>query len=627
MLGAMIVAVMPAGAWQPGYPDPSKPMATTGFKINTKNRDEVVAFWHAVYAASFGYQDRMKWTGSLEEGNPGSTSQAFAGDVERRINYFRAMCGIPAGTRVNTGSTVVVSDQDPYRPPPQVTKQAAAQQAATLIAASYDPLTGALPGMSHNPDPGLAFWSEAAWNAAANGNLAFGTFGPRAVTEYVVETLLANASTSEWNSLVGHRRWVLLPRATDFATGDFPGTSLLQPPTNVLYVSQSAEENQPVLGSPFVAYPPAGYFPVNLNARFWSLSRRGADFSRAKVVVRDAAGKKMKATNVHADNSYGNPALIWEMDGKVASVTTAADRKYQVLVTGIVVDGLPVRHEYEVILINPDLIRKTTPVIGKRKVGVRSRTRYKLKRVSGAHACRVIEYRRVNTLWAENGEGKKPKVIDRTSPAYPLLVGSSGYPGSGAIEGRKSFNLTFPVSYDIVARGVPEQIMELDTWFQTSKGSVLSFQYSRGLMSNTSACAVEVSDDQGSSWEQVGTLILGNDPPSPDKKNTSVSLALPKSGKPLRIRFRYYFTEKGGAIATHEDAGGFPTGIFIDHIGVDHCEWFEPRKVKLVGGKSYVFKLPKKAKAGEKWALSMESEFGGGWLPVGPFRSVKIVGK
>ena len=59
-------------------------MATKGFSVDNQNRNDVVAFWHAVYQASEGYQNRIKWNGNYN-GDSGKISAEFVDDVERRL--------------------------------------------------------------------------------------------------------------------------------------------------------------------------------------------------------------------------------------------------------------------------------------------------------------------------------------------------------------------------------------------------------------------------------------------------------------------------------------------------------------------------------------------------------------
>ena len=171
-----------------------------------------------------------------------------------------ALSGVPSSAVVNSHSTVVIDPEDPFKPSASTLKATACQNAALMLIRNYNPTTGAAPALTHNPLPNLVGWSPSAWNATSKGNFAFGLYGPGAITEYMVEQLSSNATLSSWNSLVGHRRWNLYPNATVFATGDQPGTSAFQPPTNVFYVLQKPEERRDA-SSQFVAYPPPGFFP------------------------------------------------------------------------------------------------------------------------------------------------------------------------------------------------------------------------------------------------------------------------------------------------------------------------------------------------------------------------------
>lgn len=625
ILGILLCAGSPPVlAWEPGYPADGKRMASRGLAVNALNRDDAVAFWYAVYQASEGYQTRVRWTGTFPN-EAGTTSAAFAADVERRINYYRAMCGVPAKARVNSGSRVIVKETDLYQPAASVTKSAACQQAALMIAASYDIQTGVVSGMSHNPDPSVPQWSPAAWNAAVHGNLAFGTYGPGSIDEYAVEELLANAATSTWNFLVGHRRWLLASASTDFATGDFPGKSAFLPPTNVLYVFQREEELASLPESPFVSYPPNGFFPAVLNGRFWSLSRRDADFSAATVQMADAAGVPIPVSNVRMDSSYGEPALIWQVSGGADARRVTIDRQYRVTVQGIRIAGIPTTHQYNVTLFQPELLRRSTPILGPGRAGLRDKVKYKIRPIAGARTTRIVQYERVRKPWTEGGEGKKPDVIDKTSPIYPLLATKAGAKGAGAISGQKSFNLTFPETYDIIQRGVPDQIMELGPWIHTKNGSELTFQYRRGLMSDASWLVVEVSSDQGNTWKKVGSPLKGYADARPDNGTFLASYPLPKSKNPLRVRLRYYYAVGGQAISAYLEQPGVPTGIFLDEIKLVNCERLAPRKSRVTTRTSFAFQVPKFAKPRDRWAFGMESEFGGPWLQTGPFKPVVIV--
>ena len=449
--------------WQPGTYRPSgAAMSSSGLSVDNYDRNDVVAFWHAVYQASEGYEKRIKWTGNYT-GSSGKTSPEFTRDVERRLNFFRAMCGVPANVKVNSGSSVVIGNSDAFKPSHSTTKSQAAQDAALMLVRNYNSSNGSNPAMSHNPPQNVAGWSAAAWNAAAHGNLAFGIFGPGAVSEYMIEEISTGSATSYWNSLVGHRRWCLYPAATDFASGDQPGKSAYVPPTNVLYVSQSNRELASVSNVGFVAYPAAGFFPAPVNSRFWSLSATGADFSSAKVRMTDAAGRTVSISAVQASNSYGDPTLIWTVPSEAAAKSVYQDRKFNVHVTGIKGKGVSSSHSYWVTLINPNRLTASLNLKGSTAPSPKKTTNYKFSPPKGAESLQVSAFLKQSSRWREDAEGKTNKrVIDRTSNSYPLAVNMSAFRDFGGLGGSGAFHLTFPTSFDLIAHGVPEQSFELD---------------------------------------------------------------------------------------------------------------------------------------------------------------------
>src|SRR5881409_3691009 len=73
----------------------SKHGPTGPFTVNTARREEARNFFNTVFAASEGFS--IVWTGDLASCTPGTTAAAFRDLVALRINYFRAMAGVPAG--------------------------------------------------------------------------------------------------------------------------------------------------------------------------------------------------------------------------------------------------------------------------------------------------------------------------------------------------------------------------------------------------------------------------------------------------------------------------------------------------------------------------------------------------
>ncbi len=619
----------PARAWQPGtFPKGAERMHSAGFSVNNEDRNDVIAFWHAVYQASEGYQDRMGWTGS-QSGNPGRTSKEFGRDVERRLNYFRAMCGVPSKAKVNDNAKIIVQPGDTHQAPRTTSKVDAAQAAAMMLILNYQTTTGQNPAISHDPHPSLTGWSKAAWNAQANGNLAFGVYGPGAITEYMVEELSAGAATSSWNTLVGHRRWTLFPRSTSFASGDQPGASAYRPPTNVLYVLQSERELKKGRGAGFVAYPAAGFFPAPINSRYWSLSREGADFSAAKVTVTDSKNKPMPVFRVTSNSNYGDPALLWEVGGAAASRWVYLDESFTVKVTGIRGERIPPSLQYKVTLINPDRVIWNKPIVGPVTIPPVKGTIQGFDPPKGAEAVALATYRRSPANWTETAEiPSAAKVVDGTDKSYPLMVHMSRYPDFGTLVGDRAFRLTFPDTYDLIVRGVPSQTMELNRDIIANKGARLDFVYRRGYMTTTSFLAVEMSHTGGITWKTLGKPIFGTSNTVYDDEISTASFDLPASDEPLRIRFRYD-TLPNGPIYTHKGVPTAPTGIFIDDITTTACDWLEPRRNTPLKTNARKFRLNRRALGAkvaknEEYRLGLRVKLGGKWFQAGALKKVIV---
>lgn len=602
-------------------------MGTTGFSVDNQDRNDVVAFWHAVYQASEGYEDRIKWNGDYN-GDSGEVSKAFVDDVERRLNYFRAMSGVPSRARVNSGSTVYVDPADPFKPAPSTKKSVAAQIAALMLVRNYNPGSGVDPALTHHPEPGLTGWSAASWNACSKSNFAFGLYGPGAITEYMIEKISNGSATSSWNSLVGHRRWCLSPRATDFATGDQPGSSASRPPSNIFYVIQNEKEIAPGPPSGFVGFPAPGFFPAPLNTPYWSISCEDADFSFATVKMTDSKGSPVPVANIIRSNEYGDPAIIWKVADEAGTGWVFNDTTYDVKVSGIRGDGIPDSYSYSVTLINPDRILSSQKLTGPATLRAGGSGAFTLTPPPRAESLQVVAYKRQSTPWIEDAEdSKSADVIDGTGANYPLFARMASYSGFGPISGSYAFHLTFPVSYDPILRGVPDQTLELDREIIAAANAKLNFSFRRGYMTRGTSVVVEISSNGGVTWKSVGSPIKGVSDTTVDNTISSASISLPKSSSPVRIRFRYFTS--GGSIYTHEAAPNSPTGIFIDDIRTTACDWLDLKKASYLAATDtgFVFddkKAGGKLVAGDSWVLALRTKLGGRWFPNGLVTPVVI---
>lgn len=269
----------------------------------------------------------INWTGSVSGCLDGDTGQTFRDGVQHRINYFRAMAGVP--------DDIVLTP----------TLNARAQGAALLMAANQD--------LDHAPPSNWTCWTAPRGDAAGQSNLAQGTVGAAAIASYMQD---GGAS----NTAVGHRRWLLYPPTQEMGTGDVQMPSW-QSTTNALVVFDSHfSDPLPTLRDGYVAWPPPGFVPAPVVYPRWSLSFPNADFTNAQVTMtRD--GSAITATRLNPAAGYGLNTLVWEPQTTLSSPAT-----FHVSVTGISGVGVPASVAYDVHTFVPD---ETPPTVTIRTPG------------------------------------------------------------------------------------------------------------------------------------------------------------------------------------------------------------------------------------------------------------------
>ena len=295
--------------------------------LDTHDREAVLA----AFTAEFTTVDpELGWAGDQGRCEPGSNSDAFRSATLRRVNFYRAMAGVP-GT--------VVDD---------ATFSMKAQRAAMMMSAEGE--------LTHSPAPSFACFSDQGQEAAANSNLYLGRIGPSAVDGYVEDPGAGNVD-------VGHRTTILHPPTQRMGVGDV-GPSPAGPAANALWVFDERvfDEESPTTRPPvrepdrFVAWPPRGHVPAVLVHPRWSFTLAGADFAEADVsVVRLSSGPPARAipvTIVHRSGAVGHvplPTIVWEPALDHADVGGGdADASYLVLVENVDVGGTTRSFGYEV---------------------------------------------------------------------------------------------------------------------------------------------------------------------------------------------------------------------------------------------------------------------------------------
>ncbi len=325
-IACLLLLVAPVPAQQLGAP----PIASEGdfvsvassqvkaVTVNPSNRNDVAQFYQTVYKASQGITSG--WNGDRASCTPGTTSQAYADATILRVNFYRAMTGLPGD--------VILSNAWNLK----------AQQAALMMSKQ-----GAL---SHSPDPSWACYTGDGAEAAGKSNLALGADAAAAIDLYMDDP------GSGGNAAVGHRRWVLYPPTKLMGNGNIPNTG--GSAANDLWVIGGAgtRPTQPA----WVAWPPSGYMPYQILPRYsgrWSFSYPSATFASAMVYMKRLGTNVPLALEAQAQG-YGDNTIVWVPQG-VSTAPPIGDVIYTVIVSNVLVSSQSRMFTYTVTIIDPDV--------------------------------------------------------------------------------------------------------------------------------------------------------------------------------------------------------------------------------------------------------------------------------
>lgn len=286
--------------------------------IDASSRSEVVARWNDTYFDNTPFS----WSGSVSTCAAGDTTDAFKAAVLRRLNYYRAMAGLP-------GDLVL-----------EPSLSAKAQQAALMMDANDS--------LSHAPPGSWLCYSADGAEAAGKSLLAYSNAPTRNVD--LLDGYMRDRGAA--NVVVGHRRWILYPRLQRIGTGDAPQA-------NVLWVVGS-ETAGPAAAAAAIAWPPRGFMPRELMAptdRF-SLSCAGADFSATSIAVRADTGQPLSVrVDSRSDDGYGDNTIVWSVDTTKSPASGwdrgTADTRLDIDVANVAGCGAGTAFSYSVTFITP----------------------------------------------------------------------------------------------------------------------------------------------------------------------------------------------------------------------------------------------------------------------------------
>lgn len=508
LLALSLLGVNGLAAWTPGT---GSPTAAAGFVVDPSNRREVLAFFHTVHAASENYVAKMAWTGSVAGGSTGTTSAAFKEDVRRRINFYRALAGLPADITFDA------------------TQSAKEQEAALMFARN-----GAL---SHVPPTNWILYSANAAAAAGSSNIALGNYGPAAVDAYIRDD-------GSNNQIVGHRRWLQYSRASVMATGDVPFEGSYNC-ANAIWVTggwRAAPAPQ------FVAWPNRGHVPIRLVPARWSLSYPGANFANANVAMTQGGVNVPLTVVSRTDNGAGDNTLVWTPVGLPNWIS--GDTPYHVAVTGMSGSGVPTSHSYVVTLFDPYVLGDSVTLSGSDSPAATGST-YHFNPIAQADAYELSVTTARAADWSEGAEDPSQQIAGATTGSYPLrqseVVRSGG----------KAFHFAFA--------DFNNQSFAIIRDFTPTAASKLQFHERCRFATTNSTLHAEISNNGGGSWTSIwqrGGVGLASNLWDSSFIGRSVSLT-GYAGQILRLRF--VLRSNGGGVVLSTSAND---GFFIDDISV-----------------------------------------------------------
>ena len=475
---------------------------TGGFSVNADSREQVRQFYNAVYTSSQGVP--INSTAVTASCIPGTNSTAFQNATLRRINWLRAMGGVPA---------VITFD---------ATNSTQDQAGALIMSANF--------ALAHNfIPPSWSCFTIAGTNAAAHSNLALGFDGPDAETGYIWDSGTNNFE-------VGHRRWILYPQTQVMGTGDVPSESPYYAANATWVFDAHIFDLRPATAKPYVAWPPEGFIPYSLAFPQWSFALSNADFSAATVSMK-SNGVPVSLFIQPYVTGFGENTIVWVpmgLDWTNSFATfpfSGTDTVYSVTVTNIGLGPGKVGFTYNVTLFDP-----TVP--GTDYVAtVISGTSTPYLNTGNAYACvpntnpsitgyQWLTAQTTNGNLTDNATGGLVNFTITPAPSYPIITNPPV--GSG-----KCFHLchTVPVS----------QYLQLNEVLFPATNTSLSFKSFLGLASTDESAHVQASGDGGANWQDLFVEFGNNSQTDSSFVNRSLSLSN-YAGQLTLVRFTFNFT-------------------------------------------------------------------------------------
>jgi hypothetical protein len=517
---------------------PHRAMASaTPFTVDVASREEVRQFYRSIYNASESVP--MGWTGNYTAASAvtaaGDTSAAFKEAVRVRINFFRALVGVPAGIAFDAA----YSAKD--------------QQAALMMSANN--------GLSHFPPTNWTYYTADGALAAQNSNLAVGNSGPDAITGYMIDNAGGTDPTN--NAPVGHRRWLYYPQTLLMGTGDVPGNSTHYSANVTWVIDGQVNGSRPATRTTHVPYPPAGYVPYQLVWPRWSFSYPSANFSSATVTM-TRGGTSVPVTLETVSTGSGENALVWLYDGQSSfspapHAKPGSDTTYTVNVSNVLIGGNPQSFSYTVKVFDPDApgadyAPATVSLPATIPAGQATAYTLTVPSFASHQEFRPLQFAAFSKNY--NAENGLDGIVTDISGYPPVVTDTVG-------AGTASYHLAKPnISVLRETLTLPE------TFYAANSSASLSFLSRLGYATANQIAHVQIALDDGTGWfdlaAQPGTSSESHNAPTETTFSThTISLAA-YAGRTFRLRFAY--TYSGDGLYYPDVSSG--VGWYLDNIAL-----------------------------------------------------------
>jgi len=492
---------------------PKPKTVTGGFSVNTSSREQVREFYNAVFTASEGVP--INSTAVTASCVPGTNSPAFVAATLQRINWYRALAGLPASITFNSGES---------------TKD---QEAAVMMSEH-----GALQHVGSWA--GWDCFDTDATNASANSNLALGNDGPDAITSFIWDF-------GSGNSEVGHRRWILYPQTQVMGTGDVPPEGSYSSANATWIFDANYGGPRPATRTPYVTWPPAGFVPYQVVFPQWSFALSNANLSAATVTM-TSNGVPVAITLQPYQTGYGENTLVWYPSSLDPTTSTSfpfsgTDTVYAITVNNVSTPVGTESYSYAVTVFNPATTGADYSPL------VISGPGQPTVNAANAYSCTASTNPAITGYWWLTAQATNGNLADNAlnglvnftispTPIYPIITNPVTGPG-----------LCFHLTHTNPA----PQLLQFKETLYPSNTTMVSFESLLGYATPDEVARVQVSTDGGTTWQDIYTQAGDN---SSESSFTPHSLSLASyAGENTQLRFNYDYIGGSHYINTDNDIG------------------------------------------------------------------------